>query len=487
MATVRLPIFGAYTTRLGNTNKDQRFKNCFLELIRAPRLDTQAGNQAEGAGSHIFRAVKRPGYSVKHNTTHTAAGRGLYAWKGNLYSVIGDRVYKGTTEVTGGGNRLSTTTGRAFFTEQHKTDLLVIKAGDQICTVTTGDTFTILTDPQIPTSLVAGIIYLDYYILVMNGDGEIYNSDVDDVANWTAGSFVTAKIEPDDGVALVKWQNYAVAMGAWSTEMFFDDANASGSPLDPAEGVLLDVGCAAGNTAWADEDLIIWLCQSKSGGKRVVAFAGNGVKDLSNPAIDRIIDQEGTNIDQAYGYGMRLAGHLFYVLTLTTQAVTLVCDVHLGTWYEWTSDPGTETYFTGIDHAEDDGIHYLLDEDNGRVYEMDFDKYQDVGSSTDDINFEIRTAPQDFGTSKQKFCHRLTLLGDEQTSASAVTLDWSDNDYQAYSSTRSLDMSTNHPAAYNLGSFKRRAFRLQHVANTPLSIDGIELEVSLGAHTGGGT
>jgi len=85
MPSVRVPLFGAYNTRLGSTSKDQRFKNCFLELILAPRLDTQKGNQAEGAGEHVFRAVKRPGYSVKHNTTHVAAGRGITTWKGDIY------------------------------------------------------------------------------------------------------------------------------------------------------------------------------------------------------------------------------------------------------------------------------------------------------------------------------------------------------------------------------------------------------------------
>ena len=158
--------------------------------------------------------------------------------------------------------------------------------------------------------------------------------------------------------------------------------------------------------------------------------------------------------------------------------------MNLGTWYEWTSDPGTETYFTCLDHTEDDGITYLLDEDNGRIYEMDIDKYQDVGSSTDDINFEIVTVRYDFGTAKTKFLHRLILVGDEETSSSPVTLDWTDDDYQTFSSTRSLDMANSLPQAFALGSFKRRAFRLKHTANTPLSIEAIEMDISGGAYQG---
>lgn len=483
--TVRLPLFGTYSTRLGDTSKDQRFKNCFLELVKAPRVNVGQSGVVEGVGEHKFYVVKRPGFSDSIDTTHTAAGRGIYTWKGNKYSVIGDRIYKESSEITSAGSRLNNTTGRVYFTEEHKTDLLIIQDGDDIWTINASDTITEQTDADIPSNQVPGIVHMDTYIFVMNSDGEIYNSDVDDVTSWTSSNFITSKIEPDDGVALTKWQNYVVAFGEWSMEFFYDAENASGSPLSIAQGTTTDTGCAAGDTVWSDEDIIIWVGQTRRGGKKVVAFSGSEPLELSTPPITRILEQEETNLDTAFAYGFRFGGHLWYVLTLdTTQQITLVCDVENRLWYEWTSDDGaTETYFTGVDYTHDDGKHFLLDEDNGKIYELDFDIYQDSGN---DINFELVTNKIDFGTTANKFLHRLTLIGDEQTSSSTVTLDWTDDDYQNYSSnTRSLDMSEMYPTAYHMGAFRSRAFRFKHTANTPLRVEALELVYSGGHFQGG--
>ena len=242
---------------------------------------------------------------------------------------------------------------------------------------------------------------------------------------------------------------------------------------------------AAADTLWSDDDRIVWLGQSLSGGKRLVMFDGSRLITLSNDAIDKIIDQEEATIDTAYGFAMRVGGHLLYLLTLpTAQGITLVCDLDTHLWTDWNSDDGSsESYFTAVDYTHDDGKHYLLDEDNGKAYEMDIDIFQDSGN---DINVEIVTNKTDFDTHQNKFAHRLTLIGDEQTSASSITVDWTDDDYQNFSTSRTLDTSKSYPSLYNMGSFQRRAHRLKHTANTPLRLEGIELSVSLGDYQGGG-
>ena len=96
---------------------------------------------------------------------------------------------------------------------------------------------------------------------------------------------------------------------------------------------------------------------------------------------------------------MRVGGHQFYVLTLKNTAKTLVCDLRDGTWSEWSSfDGSTETYFTGIDYCNHDDQHFILDEDNGKVYRMDLDINQD---STNDIKVEILTNKFDFSTTRR--------------------------------------------------------------------------------------
>ena len=477
---IKIPLFGTYSTRAGDTSKDQRFKNVFLEKIEAPRIQ----GREEGLGEHIFSVIKRPGMSDAFDTTNVAAGRGMYTWKSNIYSVMGDRIYKGTTEITALGNRLAGTTGRVYFAEEHKVDLLVLKAGDKIWTITAGDVVTLQTDADIPTGLVGGIVNMDTYIFVMNGDGEIYNSDVDDVTAWTAGSFITSKIEPDDGICITKWQNHILALNAWSTEFFYDAANASGSPLSPSEGTLTDVGCASAATVFSNDDVVVWLGVSHTGGLRVMVYDGSSVNSFENDALSRILDQEETTIANSYAFGMRVAGHLFYVLTLpATKAITLILDIEQNMWCEWNSDNGTtETYFTGVDYASLNGKHYIQDEDNGKIYMMDFDIYQDSGN---DINVEIVTNRYDFGTNLAKFMSRLTVIGDEQTSTSSLSIEYTDDDYQTYSTARTVDMSHSVPFLSRLGSFIRRAFRLKHTANTALRLESLDADVEGGGLRGG--
>ena len=88
-------------------------------------------------------------------------------------------------------------------------------------------------------------------------------------------------MEPDQGIALARHLNYIVAFNEWSTEFFFNAGNASGSVLDPVEGIAIRYGCANGKTVWSGENTIIWLAQGRSGGKSVMMFEGNDLKTIS--------------------------------------------------------------------------------------------------------------------------------------------------------------------------------------------------------------
>ena len=224
------------------------------------------------------------------------------------------------------------------------------------------------------------------------------------------------------------------------------------------------------------------MAQGRTGGKSIMMLEGNDLKTISSKPIERLIDEEanggGNGIADAYAFGMRIGGHQFYVLTLKNTAKTLVCDIRDGTWHQWTSfDGSNETYFTGMDFCEDADKKFILDEDNGKIYNMDLDIHQD---STNDIKVEMLTNRVDFLSSKPKFLYRLGVIGDIQSSASTVTIDWSDDDYNTYSTSRTVDMSNALPKLSALGRFHRRAFRLKHIANTPLRLEALEMGVILG-------
>jgi hypothetical protein len=350
---------------------------------------------------------------------------------------------------------------------------------------TSGSRIIKITSANIPGDLVDGIVYLDQYIFVATTAGYIHNSNVGDALTWTSGDRLLAHLESDNNVAIVKHLNYLVALGEWTTEFFYDASNPAGSPLRPVPGSVHKIGCAAGDTVFEDEDTVIWLSQSKTGGVQVVALNGMDIVPLSNPAVERSIAQEEGSIGSCYAYGMRIAGHLFYLLHLTSQDKTWVYNTSTQTWTEWVTyntsgDTETRLYYIGL--AQLSGQFYTLHLSNGNTYKIDFDINTDT---TGVIKREVVTDGITLGNMRNKFCNRTSLIADEQTAASSTTVEWTDDDYKTYSTARTVDLADTEPTMYACGRFKKRAFRIKNQANTKFRITAIELDVEGGDYEGG--
>ena len=158
----RIPLIGDYSSRLGVASKDRRFKNVIFDYHKNEDGQTEV------------RVSKRPGLVV-NDADASGAGRGIYHWKGSIYKVVGSILYKDGTAIK---SDLTNSTGLVRWTEEHNTDLLIFQDGDEIVTVTTGDTVTEQADADIPANQVKGIVHMDTYIFVMDNNGFIYNSDL---------------------------------------------------------------------------------------------------------------------------------------------------------------------------------------------------------------------------------------------------------------------------------------------------------------------
>lgn len=227
--------------------------------------------------------------------------------------------------------------------------------GAKTVTVTGGSTFTytIAGSPATPATgtitaqggskrTVPGIVYLDGYFFVMTDQAVIYNSDLGDPTTWAALDFITAEIEPGDGVALTKTQNYVCAFKEWSTEFFYDAANATGSPLSPVMNGFTLVGCASGaSVATISSDpnsqaaSIFWISQTKEKGRGVYKMVGTTQTQVSTPDVERVLTR--SDLSEVFAYGVRISGHSFYILTLTDINVTLAYDSTSNSWATWSS------------------------------------------------------------------------------------------------------------------------------------------------------
>jgi hypothetical protein len=200
---------------------------------------------------------------------------------------------------------------------------------------------TAVSDTDYPTTTVRGCVYLDGSFYVMNAAGTIFGSDNEDCSSWNSANFITAEFEPDAGVCLGKYNNYVVAFGQWTTQMFWDAAvPPPASPLQPVQNGVILIGCAHANSVAQIESTLLFMAQRKGQGSSfqkgrfIAMLEGQSYVQISTPDIDRILDADDLAI--VYSCVGSFSGHNFYILGLGTTGASLIYDMTQKLWYVWT-------------------------------------------------------------------------------------------------------------------------------------------------------
>ncbi len=450
-------------------SKDQRFVNCFPEVLK---------NKATGE-SRVF-LQKRPGLAAYSTPSTSAAARGIFYWPrtGKYYSVFGNKVYSNTTDINAASRLVGTTgsVGWAAF-EGVSNDYLFLCDGTNGYTISTTDTFTQVTDAQFPSPHIPNPVYLDGYIFLMTVGADIYNSANDDPTSWTSTDFINAEMYPDRGTALARIGNNILAFGETSVEFFYDAANPTNSPLSPNQAPAIKLGCVAPHAMYQNERFVMFVAQNAVGGKGVWVIEGYTPRKVSTEAIDRMIDAE-TSITTATGFGIRVMGHLFYVLNLPSSARTLVYDPEQDFWHEWSSNNACAHTVFQCSYATDAaGTILMPDNSSGAVYSFSTTTYQDNAVA---ILMEVVTAKQDFGNSNRKFYYGVYVVGDTTSASSNLSISWSDDDYTTFNTARTVDMGASRAYLSRLGQSRRRSFKLAYSGNYPMRLEALELDYNLG-------
>lgn len=143
--TVRIPILGSPQNRSTDSSKDQRFVNGYFLDIKNP---------VTGKSTYWF--VKRPGAAQSSRPPAAdATGRGIYSWKGAIYSIFGTKLYKNNTDL---GVVLRTSTGLCGFAETRPgaaTQYLGVNDGTDLYLIDTSGNVLVLNNKTITSSSVA--------------------------------------------------------------------------------------------------------------------------------------------------------------------------------------------------------------------------------------------------------------------------------------------------------------------------------------------
>jgi hypothetical protein len=461
--TQRFSFIGSPQQRDGTYVKDQRFLNMYPELIKSPITDGKK-----------YYLKKRPGLAGGIQLPAGAA-QGIYFWNGVYYTAVGGILYRNGTSIL----NLSQTSTRVGFCEYRDDtqDLLFVCDGNEAWLITTSNTINHITDPNFPAPHIPTPVFLDGYIFIPAASTQtIHNSTLLTPATWPVDGFIDAEMFPDNIVGLAKVQNYIAAIGGQSIEWFYDNANATGSPLNRNAPAVSQFGCPAPMTINQTEMELILVGQTANGGRTVWVVNGFQPTEIANEPVREALDLEGTILANANGMTIQCAGHKWYILNLLSAQRTFVYDFEEQMWHEWSSGT-TQTNFQWAFSADSgNGEPTFINYTTGLVASMTPTTYTDIGAT---INCEVITSKIDFDTIMRKRFFRMSLICDGPNGDNNVpiTVNWSDDDYNTWVGNFTLNINSSYPTVTQMGFSRRRAYQFIYQQPYPLRMESFELDI----------
>jgi hypothetical protein len=489
--TVRLPLVGVANNRqytqlttasgvvgigvvgsmiVGNiiaAGGDQRFINVIFDSIKNPVT-----------GNKTTYVSKRPGFASHITPASGQFGSALRAWARNsdkLISAFGSlnsTIYDGTTS-------LGAITGVAKFIDELEvgsTSTLGISSTDNtLWYLQPAGVPILVADADFPgnagLTITGRCISMNGYNFIMTTDGKIYNSDLNSITSWQSTSFLSAQMYPDAGIGLARYKNQIVALGKETLEFFHITDNSTGSPLAPTDQGFIRLGCASQYGYTVMEDTFAWCSATDRGGVSVYMLDGFQAKKVSNPQIDSQLAIAGPNtlrINCLKVFGKTL-------IIVHANSICFVYDVEDEIWCEWSST--TSLWYDITCTIGSDWRVYSISNVNtsGKIFIINPTQitYQDNSLS---YSMLIQTSKVDFGTTKRKFYHRLTVVGDRPTTSAVSVISWSDDDYRSFFSGYALVLTDNRAHLTRMGSAFRRSWVFFDNNNMAVRLEALELD-----------
>lgn len=332
--------------------------------------------------------------------------------------------------------------------------------------------------------------HLDGYAFYLNSDNKIYNSDLNSLANWTATSFITKQIKQDRPMGMAKLGRMVLAFGAETVEAFYNAGNATGSPLARIPQLAANVGLASlaqdydaavdpRHYAAVVKNKLYFLgsvAQMRATNIGVYAFDGTRFEKVSTYEIDSLLNYTGLDVNIVSNVGpFSFAGREALAIGLSGNGDAtqkwLMYFPEWNDWFEWDSQViqpvNSGNFFLGNANS---GLGYG---DDVFTFETTTPVFQDAGVSyTMTHQFKLPQTGAD-----RKRMHFAGVIGDTQTSASDLSISFSDDDYQTFSTARTIDLTKDKKQIYRCGTYRGRAVKLEHSANTDCRLEAFVARV----------
>jgi len=500
---VRIPLVGTFNTRAFSTtdagtssgivgigivgtmvvgqinvaNRDQRFINAIPDKVENPFTEKVK-----------FYVYKRPGVEINNTPASGSVGTAIRLWTaqgtgGSVISAFGasnSTVYNTTTSIGSITGRVDDITETIIGTTPN---LVFATSAGRGYFYPEGGSMTEITSANYPFNIagqtaVGTHVHLDGYTFRMTSSGRIYNSDVGSLSAWSATNLISAQMFPDQGVGLARYKDYIVAFGRESVEFFQNSNNLTGSPLQRVNELVVRIGALGALSITQMEDTIAWVASTATGATSVYVMDGAKPKRISTDEIDFQLQRRGDST--VYATNCKMFGKT--LLFITIGSVSYVYCFEDNVWHSWISNGAILWHMMAANSAATSTIYCISrNSTSGIVYRFNAvtPVYQDNGNS---YEFSVTTSKVDMDTSNRKFLHRLRVVGDEAVTATTLSISWSDDDYETFTTVRTVAMTDSDRVLNNLGVFRRRAFRFANTSSVPLRLEAMELEYTQGLH-----
>lgn len=332
----------------------------------------------------------------------------------------------------------------------------------------TGTLATSSTTPAQPSGGGVSMAALDGRFFVVTGGALVYQSGLNDPSSWASGEFVAADYNGDGASFIYRHGRYIVVAGSLNTIQYFYNA---GNPF--------------GSVLSKTDDLLVTGLQLHSqpidllGTKYCIAFSGGSESPGGQPGL----------------YTLSGANTFTKVSDDVTSSL-LNSVTRIGTAYNSDksllvlhseSDSTFITYDPSSNQFQPFSLSAAITSANGTYFTKSGSSTLFTWAadntwtdSTAAYTMTLQTELWDGGTMKNKTINSVTLIADNEASGT-TSISWSDDDYASFSTARTVDMTTILKRLDACGTTRRRAFKVEHSANTGFRGQALEIDFTVNA------
>lgn len=476
-----IPLAASYNTRgiAGFTNAssnalDQRKINSCYEPVT---------NSITG-GTMLYLA-KRPGVADS-GSTYGTSGQVAYIWELAPGATHGGVDQRWVFSVSGNDVRASSsTTTTTIVTDADAAPVYVDKtaiSGVDTVVVQTRDgvsdaqrvfystaiaTFTEISDADFTgLAQIGKMEFLDGFAFQMTTNNRIYNSDLNSLSAWGASNYITKQITQDVATGLAKLGTQIIAFGRSSMEVFINAGNATGSPLKSVPGLARHIGMRPPNvvgqrhySAVVDGKLY-WIGSNPRG---VYAYNGQTAEKVSTVAIDKIINERQHYFVGRTSFNGQQAVAICLELPETTVQRWLMFFPKWNDWFEWSS-----TVFQPVSSPRLEDVCLGVGTNQHKLYAFgSTENYQDAGANYTMIHqFKLP-----LNGNHRQYMPMCGVIGDTARSALSLSVEFSDDDWQNFTTARDIDMTSGQKMLTRCGSYRDRGVRLTYTGALGLRLE----------------